>query len=401
MSNIYPTIILHKDKEDALLRGHLWIFSGAIKSAKGNPKAGDVVEVFTAKGDYLATGHYQPNSSIAIRILTRVQMPIDVHFWAQKWQSALAYRQQLGLVDSPDTTMYRLIHAEGDTMPGLIADCYGDTLVLQAHTWGMYRARHEIAQAALEVLGNRIKAVYDKSSETLAADGHDGSLPTNEYLLGASSPAIERENGHRFFIDWEQGQKTGFFIDQRDNRQLLGNFAANKQVLNTFCYSGGFSIYALAAGAALVHSVDSSAKAISWTNQNVDLLGNNAASRHEGIVADVSHFLSQIPARSYDIVVLDPPAYAKHIQHRHRAIQAYKRLNIKGLDKVKSGGFLFTFSCSGVVDRALFFHTVVAAAMESGRQIRVVSSLSQPADHPLHLHHPQTEYLKGLLLYVE
>lgn len=401
-------LIIHPHKTDALYRRHPYLFSGAVKHKEGPLEEGDVVELCLPDGTYLATGHYQAGGSIAVRILSFERQPIDGFFWQKSLQKAFQYRLSLGiasrqLIQPNDglqfTNAYRLVHGEGDGLPGLIVDFYNGTAVLQCHTAGMYRSRQLIAEALHKVLGAQLKAVYDKSAETLPQN--TGFVARNGYLTGAMGENTIYENGCRFWVDWENGQKTGFFLDQRDNRQLLAQYAAQRRVLNTFCYTGGFSVYALKAGASLVHSVDSSQKAMDLCEQNVEGNGFAGNGRHVGYCTDVMKFLQQSPPNTYDLIVLDPPAYAKHIDARHNAVQGYKRLNMKALSLIDTGGLLLTFSCSAVVDSNLFAHTVAAAAIEIGRSVRILHRLSQPPDHPVNIFHPEGSYLKGLVLYVE
>lgn len=389
-------IILKHKKEAPITRFHPWVFSGAVHKMEGQPKDGDLVEVFSSKDQYLATGHYQ-NGSICVRIISFEQAEANQEFWKKKLEKAYQYRQRLGLISSEVTNCYRLIHAEGDGCPGLIIDVYDTTGVLQCHSIGMFKQKKVIAEALLEVYGEQLTAIYNKSSEVLPKNFGRGV--ENHYLYGDSSTAVVLENKHQFHINWETGQKTGFFLDQRDNRDLLTRYVANKSVLNAFCYSGGFSIYALNAGAKLVHSVDISEKAIDLTEENVALNANETAV-HESYAMDVLKFLQE-STTSYEVMVVDPPAYAKSMKKRHNAIQGYKRLNALALKKIAPGGILFTFSCSQVVDKQLFYNTIVAAAIEAKRQVKVMQHLSQPADHPVSLFHPEGSYLKGLVLYVE
>ena len=393
--NHFPKIYLAKGKEHSLLRFHPWVFSGAIKRIEGEPAEGDVVEVFTNRGEFLGMGHFQP-ASISVRIFSFQQQEPNQDFWTGKIRKAYNYRQQAGILALAGTDTYRLVFAEGDEMPGLIIDMYGDTAVLQAHSVGMFNHREKIVQALRDVLGDKLKAVYDKSQETLPAKS--GIEAQNGYLFGEAAEAkIVQENGQKFLVDWVNGQKTGFFIDQRDNRALLGQYSKGKSVLNTFCYTGGFSVYALAAGAELVHSVDVSKKAIALTDKNVEL--NNLNGAHESFAVDTFEFLKG-KENVYDAIVLDPPAFAKSQNVRHNAVMGYKRLNAEAISKIKPGGILFTFSCSGVVSAELFSSTIMAAAIDAGRQVRIMHRLSQPADHPVSIFHPEGEYLKGLVLYV-
>ncbi|NID13198.1 class I SAM-dependent rRNA methyltransferase [Fibrivirga algicola] len=402
----YPKIFLQKGRDEAVRRFHPWVFSGAVARREGtapdnNIDDGDVVEVFDNRATYLGTGHFH-DGSIQVRLFSfaahTAGQPIvpDVAFWEQKLIHIRAVRAS---VIPAQTNCYRLIHGEGDGCSGLIIDMYNGVAVLQAHSIGMHRQRQPIVEALQRVFGTELVAVYDKSAETLPEQYAAGVQ--NGYRYGRTeTPRAVQENGHTFLVDWITGQKTGFFLDQRDNRQLLARYSAGKRVLNAFCYSGGFSVYALSAGALLVHSVDVSKKAIDLTNQNV-AANPGFAGEHEAIAADVMDYLKEPNTPNYDIVVLDPPAYAKSLSARHRAVQGYKRLNVEGLKRVAPGGILFTFSCSQVVDRELFYNTVVAAAIEAGRQVRVLHHLSQPADHPVSLFHPEGGYLKGLVLWVE
>ncbi len=389
-------IILNPGKEQSLKRFHPWVFSGAIKKILGEPRDGETVEVYSSRNEFLGVGHYQ-KGSITVRIISFEPTEVDATFWRQKIRQAYDYRRVLGFTNNAHTNVYRLIFAEGDGLPGLIIDVYGTTAVMQAHSLGMYRAKEFIAQALQEVYGPGLTGIYDKSAETLHLQQTDASL--NSYLLGSGEEAqVVTENNHSFYVDWITGQKTGFFIDQRENRQLLATYAPGKSVLNTFCYTGGFSVYALNAGAALVHSVDSSKKAIELTDRNAAL--NHAGDRHTSFATDTFNFFKNQP-QPYDIIILDPPAFAKHHNVRHNAVMGYKRLNAEALKQIKPGGILFTFSCSQAVDRYLFNNTIMAAAIEAGRHIKIMHHLSQPADHPVSIYHPEGEYLKGLVLFVE
>jgi 23S rRNA (cytosine1962-C5)-methyltransferase len=390
-----PGIVLKKGKERSLERFHPWIFSGAIGQILGNPAEGDVLEVYNQSGDCLGTGFYG-TGSIAVRLIGFESIEVDSAFWEKKIAKARALRQSVGLVNNPHTNIYRLIHAEGDELPGLIVDVYGSTAVFQAHHAGIHNNRNEIAKAIRKVLGDEIRAVYDKSSHTLPRN----SSAEDGWLAGTPDEiTTAQENGHSFEVDVEHGQKTGFFIDQRENRKLLGSMSLGKKVLNTFCYTGGFSVYALAGGASLVHSVDSSQQALDGCNRNVELLGG-AANLHESFKADAVQFVKELP-QDYDIIVLDPPAFAKHQKARHQAVQAYKRLNAHAIRQIKPGGIIFTFSCSQVVDTTLFNRTVSAAAISCGRSVRILHQLHQPADHPVNIFHPESEYLKGLVIQVD
>jgi len=392
-----PRIILAKGKEHSLKRFHPWVFSGAIKKKPADLAEGDLVEVYSAQNEFLGLGHFQIGGSISVRIISFEPIVPNQKFWENKIGKAYAYRQKLNLTDNPETDVYRLVFAEGDGLPGLVIDVYGSTAVVQAHTVGMYRARHEISNALQTVIGDLLKAVYDKSAESLSAKANVEAV--NGYLFGdAGNEIVAKENNNQFLVDWVNGQKTGFFIDQRENRALVARYSKGKKVLNTFCYTGGFSVYALNAGAELVHSVDSSKRAIAQTDRNAELTGHG--NRHESFAVDTFDFLKQ-PLEDYDIVILDPPAFAKHLSARHNAVMGYKRLNAEALRKMKPGSILFTFSCSQVVDKYLFENTLMAAALEAGRSVRVMHQLTQPADHPVNLYCPEGEYLKGLALFVE
>ncbi len=379
-----------------MLRQHPWVFSGAIRKADGEPAEGDIVEVYSSKREFLAMGHYAPGS-IAVRIFSFEQVEPDYAFWKQKVQKAYDYRNRLGLINNPQTDVYRLLYAEGDGASGLIIDVYKDTAVIQTHTVGMYHVREHIAKALQEIYGDRLRAIFDKSAESLSAKS---PIETeNGYLFGESNGGVVvTENENKFFVDWESGQKTGFFIDQRENRELLAHYVKGKSVLNTFCYTGGFSVYALNAGASLVHSVDVSKKAIELTVKNGEL--SQAPEKHEAFAVDTFEFLKG-KEDMYDVIILDPPAFAKSQKVRHNALMGYKRLNAEAMKKIKPGGILFTFSCSQVVDKYLFNNTVMAAAIDAGRNIKVMHHVSQPADHPISIFHPEGEYLKGLVLFVE
>jgi len=388
---------LHQNKDAALRRFHPWVFSGAIRNWSATPDDGDVVDVHSASGQFLGTGHFQ-QGSIQIRVFSFTPTPADTEFWTAKLLNALELRRKTQVISEGQTNGYRLVHGEGDGLPGLIIDVYGHTAVLQCHSIGMHKQRHLLTEALKTVLGKQLTAVYDKSTETLPPNYARDVLPT--YLFGQADPTIVLEHGHQFFIDWEHGQKTGFFLDQRDNRLLLGRYAQHKTVLNTFCYSGGFSIYALQAGALHVDSVDSSAKAIALAEKNAALIAH-INPNHQAHTADVMPFLQSIPAKHYDLIILDPPAFAKSNDKRHNAVQAYKRLNAQAMKKIKPGGILFTFSCSQVVSRDLFYNTIVAAALEAGKSVRVLHHLRQPPDHPVSIFHPEGEYLKGLVLEIQ
>lgn len=391
-------VILKPKKEESLLRFHPWVFSGAIHTIQGKPAEGDLVEVFDCRQNYLATGHYQIGS-IAVRVVSFEQQEIGTSFWENRISLAYAMRCALGLVSSDNNT-YRLVHGEGDSLPGLIVDVYDDTAVMQAHSVGMHETRHELAKAIVKMVPE-VKNVYYKSETTLPfkapIDPEDG------YLIGSDTKKYTaKENGLQFNVDWLRGQKTGFFVDQRDNRALLEKYSKGKSVLNMFCYTGGFSVYAMRGGATLVHSVDSSAKAMEITDKNIALnFGNDT--RHTSYAEDAFKFLNGIENSGvqYDLIVLDPPAFAKHREALRNALKGYKRLNAKAFEQIKPGGILFTFSCSQVVSREQFRLAVFSAAAESGRNVRILHQLTQPADHPVNIYHPEGEYLKGLVLWVE
>lgn len=389
-------VILKKGKEISIRRFHPWIFSGAIHKTEGSITDGSWVHVVDFRDQTLGYGHYQ-HGSIAVRVLSFYPDPPSGDFWSQKISNALAMRKSAGLPNA-HTNAFRLIHGEGDGLPGLIADYYAGTLVMQAHDAGMHLDREDIARAFTTVLGEDVSTIYYKSQTTLPGKMRDPA--SDEYLAGnASGDHVILENGIKFFVDWQAGQKTGFFLDQRENRNLLGHFSAGKNVLNTFCYTGGFSVYALKAGAALVHSVDSSQKAVELTKRNISLNGFDPGF-HECFAADTFDFLAE-RQDGYDVIVLDPPAFAKHRDARHQAVRGYQRLNSEAMRAIRPGGILFTFSCSQVVDRQLFHDTIVAAAIQAGREISVLQRLSQPADHPVSIYHPEGEYLKGLVLHVK
>lgn len=394
-------IYLRHGKEESLMRRHPWIFSGAIERVEcdSDIAEGEVVDVYAHNGSFVARGHYQIGS-IAVRVLSFDSAEtIDYAWWQSKIASAYGVRRLLGLVDNADTTCYRLVHGEGDSLPGLVVDIYGSTAVVQCHSVGMYRSRQDIARAITSVYGDRISAVYDKSSQTVPFKANLN--PTDGYLYGLSAEKnnVVLENGHRFLVNWEEGQKTGFFIDQRFNRKLVERYAAGRTVLNTFCYTGGFSVYALAGGAKEVCSIDASERAVELAEKNVRLNFGEAA-KHSAIACDAVEYLKEI-GDSYDMIILDPPAFAKHHKVLGNAMQGYKRLNAQALSQIKSGGILFTFSCSQAVSKELFRTTVFTAAAIAGRKVRILHQLSQPADHPINIYHPEGEYLKGLVLYVE
>lgn len=392
----YTKIVLKSGKDQSLYRRHPWVFSGAIKKTYGPLNEGDVVEVFNNKDEYLATGHYQIGS-IAVRILSFEQTTPGYDLWFKRIQDAWQLRNQAGIRNAT-TNVFRLINAEGDNMPGLIIDYYNGVAVLQMHSIGMYRAKDEIIKALQDVLMNELTAVYDKSESTIPFKS--GINPQNGYVWGKAPDPDHAvlENGLKFKPNWVEGQKTGFFIDQRYNRSLLGEYAAGRKVLNMFCYTGGFSVYALKGNASMVHSVDSSQSAIELTRENVSI-NEFDETRHEAFATDAFGYLDNMD-NSYDLIILDPPAFAKHNNVLHNALQGYKKLNAKAFDKIKPGGILFTFSCSQVVSKENFRKSVFAAAANSGREVRILHQLTQPADHPVNIYHPEGEYLKGLVLYV-
>ena len=387
-------LTLHKGKEISLLRFHPWVFSGAIKSKPADIKDGDLCEVYSHDKKYLGTGHYT-DASIAVRMISFEKENIDSEFWWRRIRKAYAYRGFLNLASNPDTSVYRLVFGEGDALPGLVIDFYNGHAVVQCHSVGMHRSMSEIGEALQRVYGDGLRTIYDKSREALPKQY--ASTIENRYVLGNTGSTEVKENGHLFLVDWEKGQKTGFFVDQRENRKLLANYSKGKHVLNTFCYTGGFSVYAGAAGAAAVHSVDSSAAAMELTDKNIAL---NNIQNHTSFTADTFDFLKD-KKDVYDVIILDPPAFAKSRDVKHNAVIGYKNLNIAALKQIKTGGLLFTFSCSGVIDRNLFYNTINAAAFESRRKTRILHYLQQPADHPLTPNFPEGEYLKGLVLYVE
>ena len=395
-------IILKKGREDSLLRFHPWVFSGAIAQIVGEPAEGDIVGVFSQTGEFLAYGHYQVGS-IAVRVLSFAGEDVpSPDFWKNMIARALRVRVAAGLVGSETTDCYRLVHGEGDGLPGLIIDYYDGVCVMQAHSVGMFRAKGAICEALKSVYGPSLKAVYDKSSGTApfkaGLDLVDGYLYRSENF--SDDEQIVLENGHKFFVDWTEGQKTGFFLDQRENRALVGKYSRGRNVLNLFCYTGGFSVYALGAGAVHVDSVDSSRRAIDMVERNVSLNGFKP-SQHTGYCADAIEFLRNVPEDKYDLMIVDPPAFAKHRGALNNALRAYQRLNAAAISKVASGGLVFTFSCSQVVDKEAFALAVFSAAAQTGRSVRILDRFNQPADHAVNIYHPEGEYLKGLLLYVE
>lgn len=397
----YPTIKLRRGKEESLGRFHPWVFSGAIATLPDGLEEGDVVGVIAADGTPLGVGHFQIGS-IAVRMLSfEADTSIDEEFYRQRLADALRMRQVLGL-RRHDNNAFRLVHGEGDFLPGLVVDVYGDTAVIQAHSPGMHYARHTIANVLTGMPEAGIRNIYYKSETTLPYKARLD--PVNDYLIGHADTDVAIENSLKFHVDWLRGQKTGFFVDQRDNRALLGKYAAARRVLNMFCYTGGFSVYALAGGAASVTSVDSSAKAISLTDANVALNQNGdatAAGRHRSEATDAFKFLQNMDSNAYDLIILDPPAFAKHHSAVRNALQGYRRLNARAIEKIAPGGILFTFSCSQAVSREQFRLAVFSAAAQCRRRVRILHQLTQPADHPVNIYHPEGEYLKGLVLYIE
>lgn len=389
-------IYLKPKKEESLLRFHPWVFSGAIQGMERKPEEGDLVEVYSSDNRFLAIGHYQIGS-IAVRVLSFEKRPIDHQFWIDRIRSAYQLRCILGLANTPNNNTFRLIHGEGDALPGLVIDMYANTAVMQAHSVGMHKCRMEIAAALKEVVGDALQNIYYKSETTLPYKADLNS--ENGYLLGQDVDDIALENGLKFYVDWQKGQKTGFFVDQRENRKLLEHYAKGRSVLNMFCYTGGFSFYTMRGGAKLVHSVDSSAKAISLTNRNVEL-NFPGDLRHEAYAEDAFKYLERMGS-NYDLIILDPPAFAKHKDVLRNALQGYRKLNAIAFEKIKPGGILFTFSCSQVVSKENFRLAVFSAAAQSKRNVRILHQLTQPADHPVNIYHPEGEYLKGLVLYVE
>ena len=398
---IMTIVQLRRGKEESLLRRHPWVFSGAIERIIEGDKPlgeGDVVDVITKQGDFIARGHYQIGS-IAVRVLSFERVAIDQAWWNERIAEAKHLREALGMVNDATTTCYRLVHGEGDMLPGLVVDIYGAVAVVQCHSVGMYLSRQSIAVAIREAYGDAIEAIYDKSSQTLPYKAELGAI--DGYLWGSSSHGDREvlENGLRFKVNWEEGQKTGFFIDQRVNRDLVRAYARGRKVLNTFCYTGGFSVAALAGGAREVVSIDLSERAVKLADENVRLnFGDEAA--HEAIACNAVEYLKDIDD-SYDMIILDPPAFAKHHKVLGNALQGYKKINVRAMQKIRPGGILFTFSCSQAVSRDLFRTTIFTSAAIAGRKVRIIGQLTQPADHPINIYHPEGEYLKGLVVYVE
>lgn len=393
----YKKVFLKPGKEESLKRFHPWVFSGAIARVEGEPEEGEVVDVYTSKKEFIACGHFQIGS-IAVRVLSFRQEPIDHAFWVRRLQVAKDLRCALGVLGNPQNNTYRLVHGEGDNLPGLIIDVYDHTAVMQAHSAGMHLDRMVVAEALEEVMGDVIQHIYYKSETTLPFKA-DLLATENGFLKGGSPENVAMENGLKFHVDWLKGQKTGFFVDQRENRALLERYAKGRNVLNMFCYTGGFSFYAMRGGANLVHSVDSSAKAINLTNENVSL-NFPGDTRHQAFAEDAFKFLDRM-GDQYDLIILDPPAFAKHRDALRNALRGYTKLNAKAFEKIRPGGILFTFSCSQVVNKQDFRNAVFTAAAQSGRSVRILHQLTQPGDHPVNIYHPEGEYLKGLVLYVE
>ena len=397
---VTANIALKPKKTRSIQRFHPWIFSGAIAFIDGEPENGDFVKVTDTKGKVLGHGFFTPDASIAVRMTHFGKEKVVDRWWHERLQRAYNLRNDLGFVANAETTAYRLIHGEGDGFPGLIIDHYDGVLVMQVHAPGMWMIKDELVASFVEIYGDNLKAVYNKSRDTLP--NAEAMQVENYYAHGSDSALAKmtaKEYGLEFNIDWEKGQKTGFFIDQRENRKLLGDLSKGKKVLNTFSYTAGFSVFALQAGATLVHSLDSSARALEVGENNV-ALNSLDDGRHKSIQADAVQYLKQLE-EDYDIIVLDPPAFAKHQRARHRAVQGYKRINMQAIKHIKSGGLIFTFSCSQAVDKELFNNTVIASAIEAGRKVRILHQLHQPADHPVNAFHPEGEYLKGLVLRVD
>lgn len=393
---MYKNIYLKRGKEESLKRFHPWVFSGAIHHADEGIEEGDIVRVLTTNGEFIAVGHFQVGS-IAVRVLSFADEVIDDRFWQRRLETAYDVRKAIGVAQNACNNTYRLVHGEGDNLPGLIIDCYGQTAVMQAHSVGMHVCREEVCKALIHVMGDTIHHVFYKSETSLPFKAGLGQ--ENYFIYGGSTDNIAIENGLKFHVDWLKGQKTGFFVDQRENRALLEHYSQGRSVLNMFCYTGGFSVYAMRGGAKLVHSVDSSAKAIDLTEMNVNM-NFPGDERHRAFCDDAFKYLDANDDK-YDLIILDPPAFAKHRAALHNALKGYTRLNVKGFERIKNGGILFTFSCSQVVTKEHFRNAVFTAAAQAGRKVRILHQLHQPADHPINIYHPEGEYLKGLVLYVE
>jgi len=394
---MYPQIILKPGKEGPVLRFHPWIFSGAIEKTIGKPVEGDIVECFSSSGSYLATGHCMPGS-LAVKLFSFKRQEINQDFWHTKIKEAWQVRKSVGLTDNPQTNAFRLVHNEGDSLPGLIVDVYGEMAVLQAHSTGMHDIRQILAEAVVAASEGKITSVYNKSSESIRK--MTGRMVDDGFLAGTVGAGEILENGLRFYVDAVSGQKTGFFLDQRENRELLSKYAKDRNVLNMFGYTGSFSVYAARAGARVVHTVDSSAPAILVAEKNMKLNGFDST-EYACITADARKYIDTMEHGRYDLIVLDPPAYAKNVASRNQALKGYRTINAMALAKIKSGGILFTFSCSQVVDRQMFTSAVTAAAIDAGRQVRIIQHLSQPPDHPVNIFHQEGEYLKGLVLLID
>ncbi|NQU87682.1 MAG: class I SAM-dependent rRNA methyltransferase [Mariniphaga sp.] len=390
------SLILKSGKDQSVKRFHPWVFSGAIKKINGPVSEGDLVSVYSNQHEFLGIGHYQPGS-IAVRIISFIESIPNKDFWYSKIDNAINLRNKLRLLNNNETNVFRLINAEGDGLPGLIIDYYNGVAVMQMHSVGMYLIREQLAEILKEILGNKFLAVYDKSEKTLPFKANLSNK--NGFILGDSENNIVKEYGLQFKIDWESGQKTGFFIDQRENRELLKKYADKRDVLNMFCYTGGFSVYALQGGAKSVHSVDSSARAIDMTEENISINFPDVPN-HTSFATDAFDYLKDIKDK-YDLIILDPPAFAKHRETLGRALKGYKRINARAFEQIRPGGIVFTFSCSQVVSKEKFREAVFSAAAISGRNVRILNQLTQPADHPVNIYHLEGEYLKGLVLYVE
>ena len=398
-------VFLRKGRDESVRRFHPWVFSGSIANVQGSPQEGDVVAVYAADGSFLACGHWQVGS-IAVRILSFDSDVLAPDFWELMIRRALGVRVAAGLVDQPETDCYRLVHGEGDNLPGLVIDWYNGVCVMQAHSVGMFRSRKQICAALVAVYGDSLKAVYDKSSGTAPFKAGLDLIDGYMYRCPGfnDDEQLVHEHGHKFLVNWTEGQKTGFFLDQRENRELVGRYARGRNVLNLFCYTGGFSIYALAGGALHVDSVDSSSRAMAMVEKNVVLNGFTTGSeeaQHYGLCLDAIDYIKNVPQGKYDLIIVDPPAFAKHRGVRDNALRAYQRLNAAAISKVAPGGLVFTYSCSQVVDKEAFALAVFSAAAQTGRSVRILDRLNQPADHSVNIYHPEGEYLKGLLLYVE
>lgn len=392
----YKNVYLKRGKEESLKRFHPWVFSGAIARMDKDIEEGEIVRIISSENNFIALGHYQIGS-IAVRVLSFTDETIDEAFWHTRLEEAYRLRVAISVAGRADNNTYRLVHGEGDRLPGLIVDVYGETAVMQAHSVGMHYSREIIAKSLVEISGGTLRNVFYKSETTLPFKAQLGQ--ENGFLIGQAETNVAIENGLKFHIDWQKGQKTGFFVDQRENRKLLEFYSKDRKVLNMFCYTGGFSVYALRGGASEVHSVDSSSKAVDLTRDNV-LLNFPEDTRHKAFAEDAFHFLSHMDD-SYDLIVLDPPAFAKHREALRHALKGYTRLNTIAFQKIKPGGILFTFSCSQAVNKDQFRLAVFTAATLSGRHVRILHQLHQPADHPINIYHPEGEYLKGLVLQVE